>query len=244
MEKLIIPSLLSINDVIYLSTKLLEVTQPLIKSDARLRKLYTIMSVLNDRLIKNQKYNRKSLLTEKRAEQDKLRDRAFKALRDLLHGYSISLIEEMAAPASELYAIVDKYGTNTYTLSYKIETTVLNSLLTEFDLEKNQQLLNTLGILPIYNSLKTAQQTFVLISKQRTEEKTVQSNENEAAGDIVLEMIPALTNLVAYMQLYSQLLAATHGEVYKEMVTLITEINTGARSRKTRKDTEPEENAV
>ena len=85
------------------------------------------------------------------------------------------------------------------------------------------------------NSLKAAENAFISASNQKSEEKTVQTNDSEAATELLQEMFPALTNLIALLQLYSQFEPAIYGEIYNLVVTYITETNTAARARNTRK---------
>ena len=242
MEKLIIPSLLSVSDGILMAERVLETTQLLTVTDPKIGNLHSGLSSVFNRLVKNQKTRNKSLLTDDLIQLDKRRNRALIAFRDLLHGMSVSLIEETNTKALKLYAIFDKYGAKVYKLNYKTGTTMLISLFSEFDLPGNQSLLAELNILPFYESLKTAQGIFDSISKQKSDEKTVIAVESEPATAILTELIPAMTNLVAMIQLNNQLDPATYGEIYNQLVTYINEINTIARARKTRKqnNNEPE----
>jgi len=49
------------------------------------------------------------------------------------------------------------------------------------------------------------------------------------------ELIAAMENLLAMIQLNNQIEKETYGEIYNQLVTYINEINTTARARKTRK---------
>lgn len=147
----------------------------------------------------------------------------------------------MAGKATKLYAILEKHGKDVYRLGYKAESAVLLSLFQEFDQAENQQLFADLGLLPYYDSLKTAQAEFVLVSTQKSEEKTLLNNDMEAATLILDEMIPALTGLVAMLQLYCELEPAVYSDMFNQVVTCISETNAVARSRKTRKQNQSEE---
>ena len=192
------------------------------------------------RLVRNQKNSNKSALTEELVRLDKRRARAFIGLRDILHGMSVSLYEESNAKASRLYTIIDKYGTQLYKLGYQAETAMLISLFADFDQTENRLLLADLGILPFYDSLKAAQEAFNLISEQKAEELTEYKNESEAATEILPELFPALTSLVAIIQLYYHLDPPKYGVIYNQMVTYITETNTVARQRKSRRENSDE----
>jgi hypothetical protein len=239
MEKLILPSILLVRDVIPLCELILKVTQPLTEFDPKLKDLHQKVSGIYVRLVKNQKNSTKSRLTEELIALDNRRGRAFVALRDIIHGLSVSLIEEMAFKAALLYALIDKYGTQLYRLNYKGETAMLISLFNDFDLATNHKLLTDLQIISYYDSLKTAQKEFERVTEQKSHEKAVYTNESEAALQILEELFPVLTSLVALIQLNNEFEPAKYGSIYHQVVTYITETNQVARARKTRKEKVP-----
>jgi len=241
MEKLLIPSLLTVSDVINLADSVLKITLPIIGKDQKLASLYEKNKLIFDRLVKNQKSTLKSEYTSELVRLDKLRDRGFVALRDILGGISVSLVEESAVKGAKLYSIIEKLGTNIYRLGYKVESAILLSLIVEFDTKENQQYLNDLGLSPYYISLKNAHKAFEEGSALKSEEKTLASGDSEAATMVLEEMIPAFTGLVSMLQLYAELEPAIYGEAFNKVATLIAETNTIARARKTRKQTKPEE---
>lgn len=234
MEKLIIPSILSVSDVIPLCDRILKITGPLTETDFRIKELHTRLSSVYMRLVKNQKNTSKSSLTEELIRLDKRRARAFIGLRDILHGMSVSLCEESNGKASKLYAILDKYGTQLYKLGYQAETAMLISLFADFDLTENRLMLADLQILPFYESLQAEQRAFNLVSEQKAAETTIQTNDTEAATAILTELFPELTSLLAIIQLYYHLDPPKYGMIYNQLIYYITETNTVARARKTR----------
>ena len=235
MEKLIIPSILSVSDAISMSERILNVTQPLTALDPKFGSLHSQTSSILARLVKNQKNTTKNSFTDASVLADKDRDCAFICLRDILHGMSVSLIEDTKSKAAKLYAIIDKYGSQIYKLGYKAESATLLSLFREFEQSENQQLLSDLGVIAFYGSLKAAEDKFVSVSQQKSEEKTVQTNESEAATTVLKELLAELTKLVSMLQLYSQFDSDNYGTAYNQVITYITEINAVARARKTRK---------
>ena len=241
MEKLIIPSILTVSDVINLADNILKITLPCTELDAKFSNLYNRNKQIFDRLVKNQKSTLKSEFTEDLVQGDKNRDLAFICLRDVIGGISVSIIPEMADKATKLNSIIEKVGKNLFRLSYKTESALLLTLFVEFDKPENQQLLTELGILLYYVSLKEAQASFEEVSSQKSTEKTLQNNDSEAATLVVVELIPAFTGLVAMLQLYAELEPEIYSEIYGLVVTRITETNTVARARKTRKQNQKEE---
>ncbi len=236
MEKLIIPSILSVSDVIPLCNRILKTTQPLTESDNRVKELHTRLSLVYDRLVKNQKNTNKSSLTEELIRLDKRRARAFIGLRDILHGMSVSLCDEYNIKASKLYAIIDKYGTQLYKFGYQAETAMLTSLFADFDQTENRLILTDLNIIPFYEALRVAQNDFNVISEQKAEEQTDHDTNSEAATAIIQVLFPELTSLVAMISLYYHLDPPKYGLIYNQMVTYITETNTVARQRKSRRE--------
>lgn len=242
MEKLIIASLLSVSDGILMADRILEIILPLTVNDPKLLKLYTTLLSIKKRLVKNQKNSNKSLLTGDLVLLDKRRNSALTAVRFILHGMSVSLIEDISKKAAKPYAIITKYGGKVYRMGYKEETANLISLFSEFDLPVNNALLSDLGILPYYESLKTAHAAFDTVSKQKSDQITAQTSNSEAATYVLSELTPAMTNVMAMIELNSKLDKDTYGESFNQLVTYINEINAAARARKTRKQniSEPE----
>lgn len=221
-----------------MSERILKITQPLTGNDFKFGNLHGQTSLIFERLVKNKKSSLKSSFTVNLLLADKDRDCGYICLRDILHGMSVSLIDDVQVKAVKLYAVIEKYGVQIYSLGYKAESATLLALFTELDKPENQQLLMELGLQIYYNSLKDAEIAFNSISIQKSDEKTIISNESEAATTVLQELLPSLTGLVSMLQLYSQLEPAIYDETFKKVVTYIIEINTVARARKTRKQTE------
>ena len=236
MEKLIIPSILSVSDGISLSERILKILSPLSESDARVKDLSLKVSAVLQRLVKNQKNISTSQFSEKLYLSDYRRDQAFIALRDVLHGLSLALPEDTHSHASALYTVINRYGSMLYALNYKAESAMLTSLFNELDQPENQTHLSSLSILYLHESLKEAHQIFDEISRQRSEEINVHNNESEAATDILHELLPALINLVSLIQLYYHLEPGKYETLFNQMISFITEVNTLARARQTRND--------
>ena len=116
---------------------------------------------------------------------------------------------------------------------------MLISLFNDFDLATNHELLTDLQLISYYDSLKTAQKEFERVNEQKSHEKTVYTNESEAALQILEELFPVLTSLVALIQLNNEFEPAKYGSIYHQVVTYITETNQVARARKTRKEKVP-----
>ena len=102
MEKLIIPSILSLTDASVLTEHVLKVIAPLTSGDAKLKRLYDALLPIHERLVKNLKSSLKSEFTELRASLDRTRDLASISFRDVVHALSIVPIPEMSAKVAFL----------------------------------------------------------------------------------------------------------------------------------------------
>ena len=244
MEKLIIPSILLVSDLILLSERILEITRPLIGGDDKVSYLHTNLSLIYERLVKNQEDAAKNLFTDELDVLDKRRCRALIELRDAIQGMSVVMPNEMSQKALKLSAIVDKYCADAYQLGYKAETSMLISFIYEFDLPANQALLADLHIIPMFESLKVAQTTYDEVSQKRSEEINKRINETETATQIQEEIIPTLISLSSVIQLYYHLDPAKYGHMYNQMITFIMEVNSSARSRQGRKQHSGENSVV
>lgn len=242
MEKLIVPSLLLVSDGVLMAERFEKTTQVLTETDPKIKNLYNGLTSVYKRLVKNQKNGGKSPLTGELLQLSKRRNRARIAFREILYGISVSLIEEPSAKALKLYTIFENHGATAKKPGYKKTTAILISLISEFDLPANQVLLKELNLLPFYESLKTAHQIFDSVSKQKSDEKAIEAADSEPATAILEELITAMEDLLAMIQLNYQIDKETYGEIYNQLVTYINEINTTARARKTRKQNsnEPE----
>jgi len=242
MEKLIVPSLLSVSDGVLMAERFKKTIQVLTETDPKIKNLFNGLTSVYKRLVKNQKNGGKSLLTGELFQLGKRRNRARIAFRDILHGISVSLIEEPSAKALKLYAIYEKHGATANKPGYKKATAILILLIAEFDLPTNQDLVKELNLLHFYESLKTAHEIFDSVSKQKSDEKAILAADSEPATAILEELISSMTDILAMIQLNNQIDKATYGEIYNQLVTYINEINTTARARKTRKQNsnEPE----
>jgi hypothetical protein len=242
MEKLIIPSILSLTDASVLTEHVLKVIAPLTSGDAKLKRLYDALLPIHERLVKNLKTSLKSEFTELRASLDRTRDLASISFRDVVHALSIVPIPEMSAKAKKLYAPLEKIGPQVYRMSYTAETALLQSLFTELDKPDYQALIADLGLQQNYKILKDSQAAFENASEQKNTEKVVRTNESEAASDIVKELMPALIKLVSLVQLYSETEPETYKAPFDQIVAFVSDINSTARGIQTRKGNSSDEN--
>ncbi|GET27629.1 DUF6261 family protein [Prolixibacter sp. NT017] len=238
MKKYILKSLLTVDNTIYLSENLLRIIKALLETDSRLKVLSDKLVAAYNRMVINKKRNSASALTQKKAELDQRRDQGFISLRDILHGMAVGLIPENAEKALSLYRVFEGVGTTSYAAGYKDQTASLSSLFSELDKPERQTALTDLALLPYYEALKTAEDDFVEVDKQKLDESTENEQKYEPALEIMVDMVSALTDLVGYMELSSTLDAATYGDAFNQIVTVINEVNATARARQTSKESD------
>ncbi|GET30100.1 DUF6261 family protein [Prolixibacter sp. SD074] len=233
MKKYIFKSLLTVDNTIYLSENLMRIIKAILETDSKLKGLSDKLKAVYERMVANKKRNSASALTQKKAQLDQRRDQGYISLRDIIHGISLSLIPEDAEKALSLYRVFEAVGTTSYSSGYKDQTASLSSLFSELDKPEQQTALTDLALLPYYGALKTAEDDFLEIDKQMLDESTENELNYEPAQEIMVDMVPALTDLVGYMELSSSFDAATYGDAFNQMVTVINEVNATARARLT-----------
>lgn len=236
MKKLLIPSLYVVSDVTYMAKYTLEYCLALSASDTNLKILHDKLQLLYDEILNVLENTGKSALTEQLKVKDSTRDQGFVCLRNQLEGAAKSLIDERAALAQPLYAVIEQLGTRMYSLGYKDETAHLESLFKAFDKPQAQDQLTQLGLLPDYQALKDAQAAFAATQDDRYAEQTADENTAGPAGTLATQIIPVIDDIVSYLELFSSLNPATYKSAYDNTVTMINGVNATARARKTKKE--------
>jgi len=241
MEKLFIPSLYSVSELINIGERILKLLEPFIESDPKIKMQYESVKALYSELVANQKNSPEGPLTDELAEADGDRDQAFRCFKFISMGMSMGLLAENASKALSVYKVLEKYGLDLQRAGYKTETALLISLFEDLDKANYQQDMTDLGILSYYESLKSAQEAFDRLHKQSAEMKTESDKTSRSASEIKLDYIPALQKLTALLRLYAELDSETYEDYFDRMVTYFKEVNATARARQTRKANGKEE---
>ncbi len=241
MKQLFIPSLYSVDELVNIGERTLNFLEPLVESDPKLKKQFQSFEGLYDELVDNQVSTTDGPLTVELALADEKRDQAFRCFKFISQGMSMSLLADSATNGVMVYEVIEKYGIDLYRVGYKAETGLLISVFGELDKTKNQAAMTELGLLPYYESLKTAQTEFDSLHKQSDALKAEASKNKRPASTIKKEYTPELEKLLSLYQLYAELDAENYAESYAQLVEYIKEVNATARARQTRKENEPEE---
>ncbi len=166
--------------------------------------------------------------------KDKIRDDAFRALRDAVLANSRRLNDASRLHAKLLLEIFIRNGWDLYADNYQDESAELNHLFTELDRKDAQEALTSLGLIDWYLELKAAQIDF---------EDAFQSKANDtgkedfvAIGKIRPDLVNNLYDLLERINSDSKY-ANVNGD-YKEILNtinnIISETATLAKSRITR----------
>ncbi|WP_434576604.1 DUF6261 family protein [Riemerella anatipestifer] len=152
------------------------------------------------------------------AQADKERDKVFVGLKVYLKAYAALDLLPNQEKAVALYEVFKRNDLNLDKKSYADQSVLLNKLLAELDAEPNKTALNALNLTPVFNDLKTKQETFSnLLSEQTEANATLRLTKSASAlrGDIE-KSIRNYINLVSAMQSQTEWAA-----LYKELNEII-----------------------
>lgn len=113
----------------------------------------------------------KSEITAKLQEQDAKRDEALVGLLAHCRAFSTFPEEAKRTAAGQLLAQIEKYGKNLQNKPLQEETGILINLLQDLASQEMAQALETIGAMPWVEVLKSANQSFVALHNERTEEQ-------------------------------------------------------------------------
>lgn len=122
------------------------------------------------------------------AEADNTRDKAFSAFKTVLAGYAKMSGLSGSQEATELYAIVKKYGTGLDRYSYSEETAQLNKLIEEMEQPANRGKIDKLYLTELFTQLKTSEVVFEQIFS------------NQVAANAGLRNMESATSLRSYLE--------------------------------------------
>ncbi len=173
---------------------------------------------------------------------DKLRDRAFRGLRDAINACTFRLNENYNLHSEKLKAIFETHGWTLYDDPYAVESSKLESLIKDLETEELQASLTELNLLEWFNELKMAQTDFENAFQNKANDET--KKDFIATTEIRPGLIENLDELLKQIKL-----EAKYGETFEDYVELINSLNiiieescSPARARKTRKENNKETN--
>lgn len=167
---------------------------------------------------------------------DKLRDNAFRALRDVIEGCARRLNDDFNLHANKLKAIFETHGWTLYDDPYAVESSKLNSLIKDLETADSQASLQILGYIAWFNELKEAQLNFEDAFQNKANDDS--KKDFVASTEVRPNIIENLDELL--VQVKTEAKYSETPENYKELVdslnVIIEESVNPARARKTRND--------
>lgn len=206
-----------------------------LSSDTHLAAIFSELEPANARLTSAINQSKaESVLDEKDAE----RDEKFRGLFYLVSGFVHHPDPNVKAAASELEAVLNNYGLSVVGESYAIESSLIQSLLTDLAKPKYQSSIEALsGCAELIAALQTAQTDFELARVTFEEEKAKEGTRQNATK--IKKEVLDITNdkLVVYLRAMMQLDEATFGNFSRTVGEIVAENNETVKRR--RKKTEP-----
>lgn len=132
-------------------------------------------------------------------DADSVRDKAVKELGTLLDGYAVIPVEEKRFAARNLQAVFAKYGKGIVNKSYASESSLIESMLGDFDAPELSADIESLeGVATCLKSLREAEDTFKKVSDNYTADM---AGKGESATGIKKQLLNAInTKLLPYLE--------------------------------------------
>ncbi len=218
----------------------------LIKKHAKINvgtiaKIIILLETANEKLTNTLNTSFKTEHKDILKKLDKLRDNAFRALRDVIEGCTRRLNEDFNLHANKLKAIFETHGWTLYDDPYAVESSKLNSLIKDLETADSQASLQSLGYLDWFNELKGAQSNFEEAFQNKANDDS--KKDFVATAEIRPEIIENLDELLRHIKTEAK--HSENPEDYTEITnsinTIIEESFNPARARKTRRGNSGEE---
>ena len=107
--------------------------------------------------------------TSKLLVQDQVRDHAFIGFRDYVSSFTHDKNVEKKGAAIVLASIIENVGNTIYMLGYAVESSKMNSLITNLRTPQAQQAIETIGAGEWFEQLTTSQEEFEKLYKTKVE---------------------------------------------------------------------------
>ncbi len=195
MIKKIAYSKLTHNELLTLSSRIITAVEAVVAINTGV--LATIIGLLKaayNKFLPLVNRDRKSGYKDLLKEKDTNRDDAFRALRDVILGFSRRLNEAYRKSARFLLEIFTRNGWTIYQDGYQDESAELNQLIKELDSKEALNEINALQLLDMFNELKTAQNDFEDTFQNKASD--VAKNEYAAMAETRQELIKNLSDLL------------------------------------------------
>lgn len=184
---------------------------------------------------------RKSPHTAILLEKDERRDEVFKGLRNFTTAHLYHPQESIRGAAHTLIELIKQHGYSLYRYGYQKESAAIHSLLNELAKPENNELVSRIAAQEWVASLTTAQNDFESCYSNRVAEEGKEIV--EPSTEMRKQVIESLEKLLMYVetQLFISEMPDTWGSLSSNLQRIISDTNTVARTRRTRKENkEPE----
>jgi len=235
MIKKISFSKLTHNELLTLSSRIISAVEAVAAINTGV--LATIMALLKaayNKFLPLVNRSRKGAYKELLKEKDTNRDDAFRALRDVILGFSRRLNDAYRKSARLLLEIFTRNGWTMYQDGYQEESAELTKLINELEGKEAADAINSLQMMELFNELKTAQQDFEDAFQNKASDAS--REEYAAMSEIRLELIKNLSDLLD--RIGSDAQYAPNASEYAALITtlnnIIAETATVLKARLTR----------
>ena len=167
--------------------------------------------------------------TSKLLIQDQDRDHAFIGFRDFVSSFTHDKNVEKKGAAIILASIIENVGNTIYMLGYAVESSKMNSLITNLRTPQAQQAIETIGAGDWFEQLTTSQETFEKLHQTKVEaDSEINYLTIKDSRTIISRYLQAL---LIYIGTNSDLDGAKYEPVKEKINVLITDAVAIARGR-------------
>ncbi len=174
------------------------------------------------------------------AELDSIRDEKYRALYEMLRGYTNAPSATMSASARKVFGVLQRYGLSVVSLAYDEETGMIDSLLGDLAAEDIAAEIDKLTFAPeMVEALRQSEADFKQTSNLYEQSKTSEKENSPSASKLKAPLLKVINeNIVSY----HTALAAFKDETFRGIANTINGMieteNALTRSRADKKESE------
>jgi hypothetical protein len=212
-------------------------------TDAQFERLHKKLNDANEEFSNSLFVLRKSPHTAILAQKDDRRDEVYKGLRNVVSAHLYHSQHEINSAAHQIFELIKTHGYSLYRYGYQKETAAINSLLNDLAKPNYTKMVELIGATAWVEGLAKAQKEFEECYTQRVAEEG--KNIVEPSTEIRKAVIDNLEKLLMYIetQLFICEKPDQWGSLSANIQRVISDTNTIARNRRTRKENKTEETA-
>lgn len=202
-------------------------TESGITDDATLQSFVDELTAVNDALTLAID---KDKAVSKLEEYDEIRDKAMQDLYHYIEGYTRVPNKSAEVPAKHVFDIFQKYGVGIVGLSYNEQSSKLDSLLKDLEIETNKTATESLMYVPqMIEALRKAQEDFSNVYVEQLRE----TGKEQTASDLKPQVLDIINNkLIVYLQAMITFNADVYGNLAKDVAIVINRNNEIVRERR------------